>query len=74
MTQQQRRIVSVWLPHWPITRRRQASLSPNKPPVIVETVRGVRRLAATGAEAEALGLRPGQPLADARAICHAGPR
>lgn len=37
--------------------------------VTVEAVRGVRRLATVGAPGEAAGLRPGQTLADARAVC-----
>jgi protein ImuB len=65
-----RRILSVWLPHWPITRlTRSASASSDRPLVTVETTRGVRHLAAVGAHGEAQGLRPGQTLTDARAIC-----
>ena len=33
-----RRILSVWLPHWPITRlSRSASPSPDRPLVTIET-------------------------------------
>jgi len=65
-----RRILSAWLPHWPITRlSRTAPAAPGRPLVTVEAVRGVRRLAAVGAPGEAAGLRPGQTLADARAVC-----
>ena len=69
-----RRILSVWLPYWPILRLRQDA-SPDRPSpahgpaVTVETVRGVRRLAAIGPDAAAQGLSIGQPLADARALC-----
>jgi protein ImuB len=67
-----RRILSVWLPHWPITRlTRGTSASPDRPLVTVETVRGVRHLVAVGEHGEAQGLRPGQTLTDARAVCPA---
>ena len=62
----------MWLPHWPITRlSRTAPATPGRPLVTVEAVRGVRRLAAVGAPGDAAGLRPGQTLADARAVCPA---
>ena len=65
-----RRILSVWLPHWPITRlTRSASASPDRPLVTIETIRGVRHLVAVGVAGEAQGLRPGQTLTDARAVC-----
>jgi protein ImuB len=65
-----RRILSVWLPHWPITRlTRSVSASPDRPLVTVETSRGVRHLVAVGEAGEAQGLRPGQTLTDARAVC-----
>jgi protein ImuB len=65
-----RRILSVWLPHWPITRlNRSVSASPDRPLVTVEAVRGVRHLVAVGEHGEAQGLRPGQTLTDARAVC-----
>jgi protein ImuB len=63
-----RRLVCVWLPHWPITRLRR-SFSPDRPLVAVETVHGQRSLASVGPVAEELGLHPGQPLAHARAMC-----
>jgi protein ImuB len=67
-----RRILSVWLPHWPITRlTRTASASSDRPVVTVETTRGVRQLVAVGVAGEAQGLRPGQTLTDARAVCPA---
>ena len=38
-----RRILSVWLPHWPITRLNHgASASPDRPLVTIEAIRGVR--------------------------------
>jgi protein ImuB len=65
-----RRILSVWLPHWPITRlSRNGSVSPGRPLVTVEAVRGVRHLVAVGEAGEAHGLSPGQTLTAARAVC-----
>jgi protein ImuB len=65
-----RRILSVWLPHWPITRlTRSVPALPDRPLVTVETVRGVRHLVAVGVAGEAQGLRSGQILTDARAVC-----
>ena len=60
----------MWLPHWPITRlSRSVSTSPDRPLVTTEAVRGVRNLVAVGEADEAQGLRPGQSLTDARAVC-----
>ena len=60
----------MWLPHWPITRlSRAGSVSPDRPLVTIETIRGVRHLAAVGEAGEAQGLSPGQTLTAARAIC-----
>src|SRR5579872_2548618 len=67
-----RRILSVWLPHWPITRlTRSVSASPDRPVVTVETAHGVRHLVAVDVDGEAQGLRCGQTLTDARAVCPA---
>jgi protein ImuB len=67
-----RRILSVWLPHWPITRlSRNVSVSSDRPLVTVEAVRGVRHLVAVGVHGEAQGLSPGQTLTAARAVCPA---
>src|SRR5579863_10456235 len=67
-----RRILSVWLPHWPITRLiRNGSALPDRPLVTVGTTRGVRHLMAVGVAGAAQGLRPGQTLTNARAICPA---
>jgi protein ImuB len=83
-----RRILSVWLPHWPVTRLRRitqqaaeaarssggaparaASVSPDSLLVTAKTVRGVRLVAAVDAQGEAAGLRAGQTLTNARALC-----
>jgi len=70
------RIVSVWLPRWPILRF-LASQSPlpvsgrpvddRKPFVLVAETSGGLRIAALNASAEAEGLRIGEQMADARA-------
>lgn len=61
----QRRLLSVWLPHWPITRLRQPPIR-NRPLVTVETEGGQRRLVAVAPGVD--GLLPGQSLAEARAL------
>jgi len=66
-----RRILSVWLPHWPITRlNHNVGDSLDRPPVTVETIHGVR-LITVGEHGEVQGLRAGQTLTEARAICPA---
>lgn len=76
------RIVSVWLEHWPVTRIRRAARvlapggpegsppdgSPDAPPLVVASGEATGlRLIAVDPRARALGLRPGEPLARARA-------
>jgi protein ImuB len=72
------RIVSVWLPRWPILRflaaqAKQANdpavtpVDPHQPFVLAVTGSGGPRIAALNEAAEAAGLVLGQPLADARA-------
>ncbi len=70
------RIVSVWLPRWPISRflaaqaRRptpDGAIAPRRPFVLIQEAAGGLRVAALNAPAEALGLAPGDPVADARA-------
>jgi protein ImuB len=74
------RIVSVWLPRWPILRfliaqAKQANdpsgaptpVDPGEPFVLAVTGSGGPRIAALNEAAEAAGLSLGQPLADARA-------
>src|SRR5437016_4785506 len=67
-----RRVMSLWLPSWPIERRRRPSASRSAPPsaertVIVEWVGGRGLLAAVD-ERLVDSIAPGMPLADARAI------
>jgi protein ImuB len=69
------RIVSVWLPHWPILRMLAAQakkptdkpIAPDEPLVLTVAGAGGPRIAALNGAAEATGLAPGEPLADARA-------
>jgi protein ImuB len=69
------RIVSVWLPRWPILRILAAQaknpsgkpVDPDQPFVLAITAAGGPRIAALNEAAEAAGLMLGEPLADARA-------
>ncbi|MCC6716765.1 MAG: DNA polymerase Y family protein [Acetobacteraceae bacterium] len=67
-----RRILSVWLPNWPILRlQRSGAASAEQPVVTVASERGQRRLACVCPLAAEAGLRVGQALAEARALCPA---
>jgi protein ImuB len=69
------RIVSVWLPRWPIFRALAAQaknpsnkqVDPDRPFVLTVVATGGPRIAALNAAAEVLGLATGDLLADARA-------
>ncbi len=72
------RIVSVWLPRWPILRFLAAQtkragnpsgkpVDPDRPFVLAVAAAGGPRIAALNEAAEAAGLAAGEPLADARA-------
>src|ERR1700733_9769797 len=69
------RIVSVWLPRWPIFRALAAQaknpsskpVDPNRPFVLAVVATGGPRIAALNEAAEAAGLAAGDLLADARA-------
>jgi len=69
------RIVSVWLPRWPIQRFLAAQaidpsdrpVDPGQPFVLAIASSGGPRIAALNAAAADAGLAPGEPLADARA-------
>jgi protein ImuB len=69
------RIVSVWLPRWPILRTLAAQaasppdkpIDPDRPFVLAIAASGGPRIAALNEAAEAAGLARGEPLADARA-------
>ncbi|MBA4757969.1 MAG: DNA polymerase Y family protein [Sphingosinicella sp.] len=64
-----RRYLALWFPWLPAERLARAGRtgSPERPLVIAEPVKGALRLAAADRHAEALGLLPGLPLANARA-------
>ncbi|MGE0004219.1 MAG: DUF6504 family protein [Parvibaculaceae bacterium] len=67
-----RRIVSVWLPRWPILRfltaqGSPAAIAPDLPFVLTVDAPGGPRIAATSPAAEHFGLFSGQALSDARA-------
>src|SRR5918999_798282 len=67
-----RRIVSVWLPRWPILRFLIAqgtskAVAPDQPFVLTIDTSGGPRNAATNPAAERCGLFSGQTLGDARA-------
>src|SRR5580704_3699388 len=69
------RIVSVWLPRWPILRAlavqaknpSEKPIAPDRPFVLAVAASGGPRIAALNEAAEATGLAVGDPLADARA-------
>ena len=63
------RALCVWLPGWPTLRRKRGGVAPERPLATVESLRGLRRLAALCPIAEAAGLRAEMPLTQARAIC-----
>jgi protein ImuB len=67
-----RRILSLWFPRL-AAERALRRLRPAEPPpfAVVAEAGQMQRLAALSAEAEAAGLRRGQPLRDARAMCPA---
>ncbi|MET0567592.1 MAG: DNA polymerase Y family protein [Hyphomicrobiaceae bacterium] len=70
------RIVSVWLPRWPIQRflkaqahqsSRSGQVDPDRPFVFAVDASGGPRIAALNAAAETFLLRAGDPISDARA-------
>ncbi|QGY04665.1 DNA polymerase Y family protein [Methylobacterium mesophilicum SR1.6/6] len=62
------RIVCICLSHWPVTRLRRAGLAPDAGPLAVAAEgSGGLRLTALDPQAQALGLRPGEPLGRVRA-------
>ena len=65
-----RRVISLWLPKLGTdrVRRRNDSVSSDRPFVLPADCRGRRLLTAVDAAAEAVGLSPGMALADARAL------
>ncbi len=65
-----KRILSLWFPRLAAERvMRLDRRLPSGPLAVVADQRGAQVIASLNAEASALGLTPGQPLRDARAIC-----
>jgi protein ImuB len=65
------RIVSLWLPNWPITRLKLTtpeSAWPAEPVAIVETIEQRRQVVAVDDRGWAAGIRPQQKATDARAV------
>ena len=67
----QRRILSLWFPRLAAERvlRRSRMAALDGPLAIVADRGGAQVILSVSAEAEALGLQPGQPLRDATAVC-----
>src|SRR5215469_12423066 len=64
-----RRVMSLWLPRWPIDRRRGSDKhAPDKPFALAASVGNQRLLTAVNDAAEVLGIVPGLPLTDARTL------
>ena len=64
-----KRALCIWIPNWPI--QRVAAARPElkgRPVVLYETYRGGRRVTACSAQAEAMGIAIGMPLAEATAL------
>ncbi|WP_371055596.1 DUF6504 family protein [Rhodosalinus sp. K401] len=65
-----RRILSIWFPRLAAERLLRLGAScPDSPFAVVRDARQRQVLASVSAAAEAAGLSPGQPLADAMAVC-----
>ncbi|MFM2355202.1 MAG: hypothetical protein RLZZ528_938 [Pseudomonadota bacterium] len=68
----QRRILSLWFPRLGAERLLRQQREPaDRPFAVVAEIANAQVLTSLGARAEAEGLRPGQPLRDARAMCPA---
>jgi protein ImuB len=63
-----RRVISLFLPHWPIDRCRGNSARSDRPFVFVTSIAGKRVITAANAAAAGEGIVPGMGLADARAL------
>jgi protein ImuB len=63
-----RRVISLYLPRWPMERRGVSDAAPaHKPAVLALSIGNQRLISAVNPAAEAQGLMPGLALADARA-------
>ncbi len=64
-----RRVMCLWLPRWPIDRRRGSRLpAPDRPFALTLPVGNRHLVSAINAAAEMLGITPGMSLGDARAL------
>ena len=64
-----RRVMCLWLPHWSIDRRHGSQpRAPDRPFALALSVGNHRLVTAVNAAAEGLGIAPGLPLTDARAL------
>ena len=63
-----RRVMSLWLPRWPIDRRGAGKPPTDKPFALAASIGNRRLVTAVNAAAEGLGIVPGLPLTDARAL------
>ncbi len=64
-----RRVVSLWLPSWPVDRLRRHAALPADAPLVTRAHDGHRMvIAAACSTARELGLRVGMPVAHAQAM------
>lgn len=62
------RVLSLFLPRWPIDRRRGSSAPSDRPFVLATSIAGRRIVTAANAIAAGEGIAPGRSLSDARAL------
>ncbi|HEV2547160.1 MAG TPA: DNA polymerase Y family protein [Stellaceae bacterium] len=63
-----RRVMSLWLPRWSIDRRGSDKSPTDRPFALAASIGNQRLVTAVNAAAEGLGIVPGLPLTDARAL------
>lgn len=63
-----RRVLSLFLPHWPLDRRRLSATRSDRPFALITTIAGRRIVTSANASAANEGIAPGRSLADARAL------
>ena len=64
----ERRFLCLYLPYWPTQYLKRADPGLTAPLALYEKIKGGLRLVSLDPQAQAAGLRPGQALADARAL------
>src|SRR5882724_5858952 len=67
-SQPSRRYLSLWLRRLATDRLARSLPAPDEPLVVIQAVKSAQRIVAMNDAAQRLGLRPGMPLADARAM------